>query len=70
MTADVICCTPRMSVEEARSIMKNRRIRHLPVLDEAGEFCGLISIGDLNAYMTSTQERHIHFLERYIYGQV
>lgn len=70
MTADVICCTPRMTIEEARGIMKDRRIRHLPVLDEDGRLSGLISIGDLNAHMTTTQERHIHFLERYIHGQV
>ncbi|HXG10529.1 MAG TPA: CBS domain-containing protein [Gemmataceae bacterium] len=70
MTTDVICCTPRMPVEEARNIMKNRRIRHLPVVDEAGELCGLISIGDLNAHETVNQERHIHFLERYIHGEV
>jgi CBS domain-containing protein len=70
MTADVICCTPRMPIEEARSVMKNRRVRHLPVVDEGGELCGLISIGDLNAHETVSQERHIHFLERYIHGQV
>lgn len=70
MTTDVICCTPRMPIEQARDIVKDRRVRHLPVLNEEGQLCGLISIGDLNAYMTTSQERHIHFLERYIHGQV
>jgi CBS domain-containing protein len=70
MTADVICSTPPMRVDEARTIMKNRRIRHLPVLDEQGRLCGMVSIGDLNAHMTNTQERHIHFREQYIHGQV
>lgn len=70
MTTDVICCTPRMPIEQARDIVKERRVRHLPVLDEEGQLCGLISIGDLNAYVSTTQERHIHFLERYIHGQV
>jgi CBS domain-containing protein len=70
MTRDVICCTPQMPIEQARGLMRDRRVRHLPVLDEAGALCGLISIGDLNAHMATSQERHIHFLERYIYGQV
>jgi CBS domain-containing protein len=69
MTTDVICCTPQMSIEDARSVMKDRRIRHLPVLEQ-DRLRGLVSIGDLNAYMTTTQERQIHFLERYISGQV
>src|SRR5262245_46308048 len=43
MTREVVCCQPHTSIEEARSVLKNRRIRHLPVLDE-GRLCGLISI--------------------------
>jgi CBS domain-containing protein len=70
MTQEVICCTQQMPIDEARTVLKERRIRHLPVIDEAGTLLGLISIGDLNAHMTNSQERHIHFLERYIYGQV
>src|SRR5438552_1653965 len=33
MTTEVICCTPATSIEEARELMKTRRIRHLPILD-------------------------------------
>src|SRR3954451_20806349 len=32
MTRDVVCCTAATSIDEARSAMKNRRIRHLPVV--------------------------------------
>src|SRR5262245_56201883 len=35
MTTEVACCQPHTALEEARGVMKNRRIRHLPVLDEA-----------------------------------
>src|SRR3989442_15189223 len=34
MTSDVACCRPHTDLEEARSVMKNRRIRHLPGLSE------------------------------------
>src|SRR5215207_10580617 len=45
MTAEVACCRPDTALDEARGVMKNRRIRHLPVLDGEGTLLGLISIG-------------------------
>src|ERR1051325_171761 len=33
MTTELICCQPHPSLEEARGVLKNRRIRHLPVVD-------------------------------------
>lgn len=69
MTVEVVCCQPHTTIEEARGVMKNRRIRHLPVLDGDRRLCGLISIGDLNAYANNTQEMTIHVLEEYIYGR-
>jgi CBS domain-containing protein len=70
MTGDVLCCRPHTPLEEARSVMKNRRVRHLPVLSEGGELLGMISIGDLNAYQVDAQERTICQLHEYIYGYV
>jgi len=70
MTTEVICCQPHTSLEEARGVLKNRRIRHLPVVDEGKRLCGLISIGDLNAHETHDHERTIHVLHEYIYGRV
>ena len=68
MTRDVVCCRPHTDVEEAKSVMKHRRIRHLPVMAEEGEVVGLISIGDLNAYQVDYQERTIYQLQEYIHG--
>jgi|ERR1051326_933724 CBS domain-containing protein len=68
MTTEVACCRPHTTIDEARSTLKNRRIRHLPVIDEGGRLCGVISIGDLNAWNTNDQERTIHLLNEYIHG--
>jgi CBS domain-containing protein len=68
MTTEVACCRPHTTIDEARSTLKNRRIRHLPVVDEDGRLCGVISIGDLNAWNANEQERTIHFLNEYIHG--
>ena len=50
--------------------MKNRRIRHLPVLDEGRQLCGMVSIGDLNAWDAHDHEVTIHVMEEYIHGRV
>jgi CBS domain-containing protein len=69
MTTEVICCRLHTKLEEARGVLKNRRIRHLPVVDEGRHLNGLISIGDLNAYETHDHEVTIHILEEYIHGR-
>ncbi len=69
MTREVVCCSPKTSLDEARSVMKHRRIRHLPVLNGDGSLAGMISIGDLNAYHADSQETTIHLLHEYLYGR-
>ena len=69
MTRDVVCCGPKEEVDEVAAVMKNRRIRHLPVCGENGRLAGMISIGDINGYNASHQEATIQFLNDYIYGR-
>lgn len=70
MTRDVICVGPHTDMDEISAIMKNRRIRHIPVCDDEGDLLGLISIGDVNAHHASNQEMQITYLNEYIYGRV
>jgi CBS domain-containing protein len=69
MTEEVACCQPCTSLEEARGVLKNRRLRHLPVIDGEDRICGMISIGDLNAFDAHDQELTIHVLREYITGR-
>ncbi len=69
MTTEVVCCTPATSIEEAQTAMMNRRIRHLPVVNDGRHLVGLISIGDLNAYQAAAREETIYLLNEYIYGR-
>ena len=65
MTRSVIYLTPDTSVDEAMSIMTEKRIRHLPVM--AGDkILGVLSIGDLVKAQASTQASQIRTLEAYI----
>lgn len=68
MTRDVYCCKRTTSIEEARALFKNKRIRHLPVVDDQGRLDGMISIGDINGWKLEGQEQTIHYLKEYLYG--
>lgn len=70
MTGQVVCCTPETTLEEARGAMKNRRLRHLPVMDGDGHLLGLVSIGDMNAHQATDQERTIYLLQEYVFGRM
>jgi CBS domain-containing protein len=70
MTKEVACCVPETTIDEARRIFSQHRIRHLPVVNVEGEIQGLISIGDLNAYHASSQEVTIHYMHEYLLGRV
>jgi CBS domain-containing protein len=67
MAADVPCVTPDHSVEECLQIMTEKRIRHLPVL-ENGSVVGIVSIGDLVKWIISAQNALINQLDNYIAG--
>src|SRR5918994_7608862 len=47
MSTDVVTCANPDGVERLMSLMTERRIRHLPVVDDAGQLAGIVSIGDV-----------------------
>ena len=65
MTRDVLCAGPDHTIEQCMALMTNRRIRHLPVI-ENGDVTGVISIGDVVKAVISDQEFMIEQLEKYI----
>jgi CBS domain-containing protein len=69
MSKDIIFCTPDTDIEDASCIMRDKRIRHLPVCDGEGKLLGMVSIGDLNAYYVLSQEAKIQNLRDYVYGR-
>ena len=66
MTTPVDCCGPRTVIDELRTMMRERRIRHVPVV-ENGEVLGMVSIGDLNAAEQKVMIETINYLEQYSY---
>ena len=67
MTSRVVFVKPENSVDECMALMTQKRIRHLPVV-ENGNVVGVISIGDIVKEMISEQQFIIEQLEQYIRG--
>ena len=65
MTSHVAYTHLDQSIEECMAIMTDKRMRHLPVIEE-GKLVGVISIGDLVKSIISDQKFIIEQLERYI----
>jgi CBS domain-containing protein len=65
MTAEVATASSDDSVKICMNVMTDKRIRHLPVVDD-GEISGMISIGDLVKAIISEQQEEIEQLEHYI----
>jgi len=68
MSDRVAYVTPATSLDECMALMTERHFRHLPVLSEADEVLGIVSIGDLVKETISSQQMIISELERYITG--
>jgi CBS domain-containing protein len=67
MTANVISVKLGDTVEQAMTVMTEKRIRHLPVLDNT-KVVGMLSIGDLVKETIAYQQGLIKQLESYITG--
>ena len=67
MTTQVISADPHQSVQECMTIMTEKRIRHLPVMED-DQLIGMISIGDLVKAIIAEQQFVISQLEHYISG--
>jgi CBS domain-containing protein len=67
MTAEVFTASGSDTVEACMEQMTEKRIRHLPVLEDQ-RVVGMISIGDLVQAIIADQQEEIEQLEHYISG--
>jgi CBS domain-containing protein len=65
MTSPLIVVTPDTPVDECMAIMTDRRIRHMPVVEDS-EVVALVSIGDLVKFQSQQQDFKIQYLTDYI----
>lgn len=67
MSTTLTTVTPTTSIDECLSLMTNKHIRHLPVMQD-DELIGMLSIGDLVKTMIAEQQKMIEQLQSYITG--
>ena len=67
MTGDVVQVGPDDSVDRCMQLVTERRLRHLPVVEQ-GRVIGVVSIGDLVKAVIEAQQEELDQLQRYIAG--
>ncbi len=68
MTESYQFISPDTSVEDAMQLITDKRVRHLPVLDE-GHLVGMISIGDVTRWLLKVNEMEAENLRRYVFSE-
>lgn len=65
ISSPLIVATSETTVDECKALMTDRRIRHVPVVED-GEVVGIVSIGDLVKFESNQQSFEIKYLTEYI----
>jgi CBS domain-containing protein len=65
MSSPLIVVTPETAIDECMALMTDRRIRHLPVVED-GDVVGVVSIGDVVKFRSKQQSFEIQYLTDYI----
>ena len=65
MSSPLVVVSPETTVDECMALMTDRRIRHLPVVED-DRVVGMISIGDLVKFQSRQQSFEIQYLTHYI----
>ena len=68
MSHPVICVSSQHDVQACMALMTDKRVRHLPVLENK-QLAGIISIGDVVKAIIEEQQFTIEQLEHYISGR-
>jgi CBS domain-containing protein len=67
MSSPLVYVTPQTTIDESMAIMTDRRIRHLPVVED-DDVVGIVSIGDVVKFQSNEQSFQIKYLTDYISG--
>lgn len=65
MSDQIVCVKPTDNINLCMQLMTNKKIRHLPVIDD-DSVVGVISIGDVVKAVIKTQKNEIDSLRNYI----
>ena len=64
MTVNVMTCKKESTVAQLMALMTEKKIRHVPVIDDSGELISIISIGDVvKSYVSEIDSERSALLE-------
>lgn len=63
MTSQVFVCRATDPVKEVMIMMTKRNIRHVPVVDDKGELCGMISATDIIRFRLNERSSEVNVLK-------
>lgn len=66
MTSPVFSVTDETSIREATKMMRTHHIRHLPVVDERGDYVGMLALRYLHNEIMLGLERRVHDLTTWL----
>jgi CBS domain-containing protein len=69
MSSPVACCKLTTLLSECQSVMTEKRLRHLPVL-EGERLVGVVSSGDLMVQEIEVQQSTIEYFHHYLHGRM
>ena len=67
MTRHMVVGSPDDSIEDTMGLMTDRRVRHLPIV-ENGKLCGMVSIGDIVKTQHDSLSLENHYLKTYLHN--
>ena len=59
MTTPVVTVTPDMEVESCCQILEQHQVRRVPVVDERGRICGMVSQADIAKHATERETAEV-----------
>jgi len=68
MSRNLVIASSTATVDDAQAVMTERRVRHLPVVDE-GQLTGIISMGDLVKQRLDQCQFEVRHLEDFVMGK-
>ncbi len=69
MTSDLVVGVPEDDLDYIAGVITNKRVRHIPIIDDKRKLWGLISIGDIVKAKMKQAEIHVRYLTEYITGR-
>lgn len=68
MSRSLLTVTPKVTFDESLQLMEQNGVYHLLIIDEGGNYRGMLSVSDLLRVMASDEKARADLLESYLFS--